>query len=479
MGQYKQNLSRDKSAPNSWCPLPWTHIAVQTNGFYRLCCYTYSSGAPGNYGVLRDNNKRNSHISTSEWEDLLNNEQMKSIRKTMLKGQWPKECIRCQNENKAQIESHNFEQRKKLAKFETYPNYLKAKAKTQKDGSISLKDFPISYLDIRFGNLCNLKCVMCNPSSSSKWFEDWQFLTDQTEFNDTGESIQIKKINGKWNTEKNIYNWSEDPLFWSQIEKHISNVNLIYFAGGEPLLIKSHLNLLEKCIEKNTAEKTHLSYSSNITYIPDKVWNLWKHFKSVLIVASLDGLGKVNDLIRHPSQWNQIEKNILKLDRAENLKISVNTTISSLNIWHIPQFIQYIMQSNYKRIDAHIGRPTLFHLNFLDGPKFLTLSILEDNFKEKIMKHFKTYQNKFSHFDWLTHYGESRLYSWEEKIKSANQILNQCIKFLYHNYMSEEELLKNRKRFIGYMDKLDQIRNTSWAEVLPELYENTVGWRKL
>ena len=179
---YEKNRAIDESAPDSWCPLPWTHIATKTNGSYRLCCHSYYSGLEGNHGILKDDNQKHSHVSSSQWEDILNCKQMKNIRKTMLKGKWPKECKKCQNENKTQGHSYNLKYRKNLSVFENYPHYLKARTRTKEDGSISLEDFPITYLDIRFGNLCNLKCVMCGPNNSSKWHEDWQALTEHNYF---------------------------------------------------------------------------------------------------------------------------------------------------------------------------------------------------------------------------------------------------------------------------------------------------------
>ena len=107
-------------------------------------------------------------------------------------------------------------------------------------------------------------------------------------------------------------NWEE--RFLSQIEKHISNVNLIYFVDGEPLLIKSHFKLLKRCTEKKYCKKINLKYSSNITYISDSILELWKHFKSVKVHASIDGYRKINNLIRFLNLWPQIEKNIQKLD---------------------------------------------------------------------------------------------------------------------------------------------------------------------
>ena len=209
---------------------------------------------------------------------------------------------------------------------------MKTKQLTQEDGSISFKDFPISYLDIRFGNLCNLKCMMCGPTDSNKWYDDYYQLWKKNYFTDHGNTIKLKKINDSWRTEKNIYNWSEDPQLWSQIEKHIHTFRTIYIAGGEPLLIKSHYDFLKKCIEKNVSHKLTIEYNSNTTKIPRKAWTLWKHFKTITFHISLDGFGKVNDLIRYPSQWKKIKKN---LDHFNKIEDSFNISICLQSVFSI------------------------------------------------------------------------------------------------------------------------------------------------
>ena len=152
-------------------------------------------------------------------------------------------------------------------------------------------------------------------------------------------------------------------------------------------------------------------------------------------------------------------------------------SISVLNIWHLPLFIEYIMKLNYKNIGIY-SKP-LLNPHPVHKPEHLNINILEDDFKEKIAEHFKNYKEKISQYDWQTHCGNSHIHSWEKKIHRASQILDHYTRYLYKVSFSKDKLLKKQKGFIYYMDKLDQIRKTNWTEVLPELYENTLSWRKL
>ena len=170
---YKKNIEANKDAPDSWCVLPWTHVSVKGNGAFRVCCHSNSSESRG---MLQDSKGENLHVSKASWQEVVNSDRMKSVRKDMLNGKWPEACLRCEREFKSGMKSRNIYERSMIAELtsaEEYPSYTKAKALTRDDGSIDNKDFPVSFLDIRFGNLCNLKCVMCSPTDSNQWYDDY------------------------------------------------------------------------------------------------------------------------------------------------------------------------------------------------------------------------------------------------------------------------------------------------------------------
>jgi len=481
MKDYHKNIEGNKGAPASWCPLPWSHISIKGNGFYRLCCH---SNVSKNRGILKDETGRLFHISQANWSDVINSDTLKSVRKNMLKGKWSRECIRCKREYKNNMNPRNIYERSVLAgiiESENYPSYLKAKAMTKEDGSLPIKDFPMSFIDIRLGNQCNLKCIMCSPTDSNKWYDDYNQIWGDKFFTDSGKKIQLvfdKK--GKLKPRENIYIWNENAHLWSQMEKNINKLRRIYIVGGEPLLIAKHYDFLEQCINKEAAKKLVLDYNSNITIIPSKAWKIWKRFKKVIIGISIDGIGSINNFIRYPSTWNKIERNLFLLDNAKgNFVLHITATISLLNIWHLPEMIEYFIRSNYKKINSRGGCSLLMSPHPAHRPPYLNINILEGEFKEKIEKRFNFYKNKLSNFDWQSYCGSSKNFSWEEKVIRANKILDNYIKYMWSVKYSKEELVKWRSNFIHSMDKLDELRKTKWPVILPELYKHTLKWRKL
>ena len=477
---YHKNLKMNENAPASWCLLPWSRISIRPDGKYRLCCNSDPNLNTKN-SILKDKQGQPLHISKANWEDVFNSDLMKSARKNMLQGKWPKECLNCQMQYESGLSSLNISSRFHLASLvesDIYPGYKKAKLLTQSDGSISLSDFPTSDLDLRFGNLCNLKCVMCSPKASNQWYEDYRILWKK-DYIDKEETIKLKPdINGKWKPEKDLFEWSEDPHLLSQIESYVKNFRKMYFTGGEPLLINAHYKFLEMCIEKGVAKRISLDYHSNITHIPEKTWKLWQYFKSVKIGISLDGYGKINEFIRFPSKWDIIESNLMKLDVAqENIKLRIETSVSVLNIYHLPEFLEYILSKNYKKISSSNPLSVINH-HPVHMPGHLDINILENEFKEKIEDHFNKFKKKFSKFDWQSTYGLSHRYSWTQKIKGAYRVLDDYLKYMRKKHYAEEKLIIDRRTFIYYMDKLDELRKTNWSQTCPELYESTLTWRQ-
>ena len=489
MSDYKKNIEKNKGAPVPWCVLPWSHISIKENGSYRVCCHSEASQGRG---ILKDKKGAQLHVKSASWKEAINNPAMKAIRKKMLAGKWPKECLRCQREHESGIKSRNIYERHYLAGIveeKNYPNYAKAKDSTAPDGSISSADFPVSYPDIRFGNLCNLKCMMCSPVSSSKWYDDFHGVWGYDHFFYDKKKIKLipdkksPKKNGLKNSlkpEENIYGWYDDPSFWEQMERRMSEFRHIYIAGGEPLLIKSHYKFLRKCVQMGAAPKLNIQYNTNLTVIPEAALDIWRHFKNVLIGVSLDGFGAINDFIRFPSKWSKIEKNLARLSKIEGpFDLHITPTISSLNIWHLPEFIEYIMKQNYKRA-APWENKSVVSPHPVHRPHYLNVNILENEFKEKIKKRFDFYKKKFSAMDWRGACGESRgSASWEKKTNQICKILDNYIEYMYNIQYKERDLIIQRSNFIHFMDRLDELRKTSWPKILPELYEHTMKWRKL
>ena len=66
-------------------------------------------------------------------------------------------------------------------------------SKTDPDGTIREDQINCSFYDVRFGNLCNLKCRMCGPTDSDQWYDDYVTIYNRTEYKELTPSAYSKE----------------------------------------------------------------------------------------------------------------------------------------------------------------------------------------------------------------------------------------------------------------------------------------------
>lgn len=336
---------------STYCSLPWIHLATHPDGGATLCCVSDHRGAASrakNYKPLTYLDLNNHKI-----DDIMNSDYYRSTRLEMLNGTVPKACERCFQEEANGVRSKRIEENNKLGFTEDM-----ARAITQTDGTIPVN---FKFIELRLGNLCNLKCRTCNPASSTNWIQPYQKLQQELKF----VTHYDRKINS---------DWTESDEFWSDLFEHSKDVELIYVNGGEPTLVEKHWRYLEELIKRGLNKQITLWYNINMTNLPDKLINLWSNFKKVQITASIDDLDKRNDYIRAGSDWSTVIANLDKLQSYSWIETSVCQTISWMNVYYVNEFNKF-MQSR----GLHV------HMNYVYDPTFLSVSVLPIKFKNSIL----------------------------------------------------------------------------------------------
>ena len=151
----------------TFCPLPWIHIATRPNGDVRVCCTANASGAGvvdiKDAGLVKDMN-----LKTHSIEEIWNSEFMRNTRLQMLSEEIPRSCTKCFEEEQKGIKS------KRNWETDVWKERLDIQSivdQTKADGSLPVS---IPYFDLRLGNMCQLKCIMCSPHDSSSWIKEWR-----------------------------------------------------------------------------------------------------------------------------------------------------------------------------------------------------------------------------------------------------------------------------------------------------------------
>ncbi len=439
---------------NTFCPIPWLMLATRTNGDVRVCCQANQGKT---HGLLTDNHGRPYNLKRNTILDSRNAPLACEMRKKMIEGERHPECLRCWREEDSGMLSRREQE---IELWQEVFGLNEARKITGKRGEIPA-DFEPIYYDLRLGNLCNLKCRMCFPTDSSGWYSEYNDIYEDDYFYDTHGKVQLVKRSNGWQAKNNDYDWCLRENFWQDLESKIGNIRHIYIVGGEPLLIRRHYEFLEKCIALGYAKNIKLEYNTNITTISDEILKLWASFKEVRIGASVDGYGKIDEYIRYPSKWETIERNLQKIDKMEgNVLAWIACTVMIYNVYYIPDFIKWKLESNFKRINP-ITRPKPFlTLHPLHTPPYFNIKALPLNAKKAVANKYRDF------YDWYDEYISHQTVENKELLrKKLRHTLDG-----YINYMNKADWTRELNRFWEVTRRLDESRNQNIEEFLPELY---------
>ncbi len=427
----------------SFCPVPWNFQAIQNNGTIRVCCQM--NVTPGR-GTLKKDDGSPYNAKADNLNEARNAPLIKSVRRSMMNGDWPDECARCKREEESGLQSRRSWESKLWTSItpETVADY------TDADGGIDIDNIPLVYYDLRFGNLCNLACRMCGPEDSHTWYKDWVEMGYDNTWKDTHGKVELTRNDkGRWVTD--AYEWHGSETFWEQIEANLSNIRMVYMAGGEPLLIERHYEFLQKCIDRDVAKKIRLEYNTNLTNLQPRVLEMWKHFRTVTIGASVDGFGDVLEYQRHPAKWSVVNKNLNIVDKLpENIKATISATVTVYNVWQFPDFMLWKIRQGFTKININMTNP-IMNYHVCHRPLSNNIQVLPDSQKIMLKQH---YENKIKEFD-----------EFDENLrKHAAKILDGIIKFAFAVPTDENKL----EQFTTFTTKLDKIRNQNILDIVPQ-----------
>ena len=447
-------ILEEKTGSKTFCILPWIHFATRPNGDMRLCCSANASGAGYDHsiGLVKNEKGVPANFGTSKPLEAWNNDYMRDVRLTMLDGKIPKSCSKCISEEDHGVIS------KRLWETYTWMNdgidIEQLVKETNRDGSIPDR---LTYLDLRLGHTCNLKCVMCSPHDSSRWIQDYDKLLKKT-------AIPIIAEQMRWDSRTFNNTWYENPDFWDQINAQIPNLKQVYFAGGEPLMIKEHKKFLQEIIRQGYADKILIRYNSNALLLDDETIDLWKKFSKVKFAVSIDATDFRNWYIRYPSDWATIETNLRKLDNTpSNIQVSIATAIQILNIKHLPEFAKWKITQNFKKINFENvtggieAGGGIFNMHLLYLPTFLSVKCLPKEDKIEVRKEFGRFANwLYNNYRQDNDFWKINPYGW----KRWQAVLD---------FMDSEDHSDQLPAFKEYINNLDSIRNTDFKSIFPEL----------
>ena len=450
---YQKEIETVSGSP-TFCVLPWIHLATRPNGDMRLCCTANASGAGEDHevGLIKGDDGRPTNFSRTTPLEAFNSKYMCGVRKTMLEGNIPASCAGCFKEESQGIVSKRIWETGTWHKDEgvDIPELI---AQTAEDGTVPEQ---LQYLDLRLGHTCNIKCVMCSPHDSSKWVADWQKLIPVLQDPDVKKQM-------RWDKKEFNNKWHERKEFWDELYAQIPNLKQVYFAGGEPLMIREHKLFIEEIIRQGYQDRILLRYNSNGILVDEELIELWSKFKKVKFAVSIDAIHQRDNYIRFPTEFADVERTLHMLDNTpDNIHVSMATAVQIFNIKHLPDFMKWKVQQNFRKMNVGLVGGVLMggglvNMHLVHIPTFLNITILPETDKQEIRELFADFKqwlwDNYTQDDdfWkINPYGWRR---WEGLLEHMNSADN-------------SHMLPGFKE---YVNKLDNIRGLCAAKVFPEL----------
>jgi len=388
----------EKYLKSNLCHLPWTSLETRPDGSYKPCCLYRTD--------LEDNGKKYNTTEHSITE-VMSSPSMENLRKRFLEGEKPKECDSCWKEEAVGKTSKR--------------QHMWLKAGTYGEAQIKNNIIEPRFIDLKLGNICNLKCRICSPHSSSQWTNDMIKI-------DPNRKDYWKQFNrdGLWPRQPN--------KFYEDLEKHIHSIRFFEITGGEPLMIKEQFSVLRKCVEAGVANKIEIHYNTNGTQYPEEAVNdIWPHFKKVEIAFSIDDIEKRFEYQRHPAIWSEVNTNIKKFMNSglKNLSTQVCTTLNFFNIFHLKELAHKVKEWN----------PNFWYINILHHPVEFDIQQIPNDIKEKIIAVLQStdiYHSEIqTAIDYLKQEPSFRIKDWhniiQNKIKTIDNVRDENFKEIFSN----------------------------------------------
>ena len=346
------NIPHDK-----FCVLPWVSLETSPVGTVRPCCLAEEE-IVDDHGVKFD-------LNTASFFGIQNSAYMQDLRQQFLDQQQPKTCRKCWREESAGRASKRMHTLDRLKHILSNTQDWTAQAK------------PLMFLDLKLGNICNLKCRICGSWSSSTFAAEELANLGPDEDRKSNHHYTMLRA-GAWPR--------ENPVFWTEIEKIVDQIQYIEFTGGEPFMIQEHFDLLQRLVDKGLAGGIEIHYNTNGTQWPEQVENIWRHFKTVEIAFSIDDVGDRFEYQRTNAVWSGVLDNIQKFklmrQRHDNIRLQVCSTVNVFNVYYLEDLANWIDTQEFDFV----------YWNMMHEAYYFSINTLPESAKKQITQRLKSAQ---------------------------------------------------------------------------------------
>ena len=293
---------------DKFCILPWISLETSPIGTVRPCCLAKDE-------IIDDDNNK-FQLRTASFDQIRNSSYMQKLRSEFIAGELPKTCERCwavEDSGGTSKRQHTINRLRHIVNEEIWDEESK----------------DLIFLDLKLGNICNLKCRICGPWSSSTYASEEIGTVMSLDKKQTYAYQMLRE--GRWPR--------ESPGFWAELDAVADQIRYLEFTGGEPFMIAEHFDFLQTLVDRGLAGNIEIHYNTNGTIYPERGIELWPHFKTVEIAFSIDDIGARFEYQRSNAKWDEVLTNLYKFRKlrrqAKNIQLQLCCTIS---IWNVAYF---------------------------------------------------------------------------------------------------------------------------------------------
>jgi len=380
--------------PKKYCIYTFNHPFIDNDGYVALCCKNIKHKLPY-------------HISEYSLEYIWNSPEMLEVRRQFEAGEEPEGCFKCYEP-----------ERRGLRSFRTKTLGMMA----GKQGQVPFEDEKIRALDLRLGNICNLRCTMCFAGNSNRIYQRLPEMAEHFGWSKGRLEADLEKYQAKY------FNWADDEKSWENIMSVVTpELKRVYLAGGEPFYLKNFISTVERI--GNIAKDAVFVINSNGTRLlrPQDLEKFKGH--KIKIRLSVDGWGKADEFTRQETVW---EEKLKVMDQYyNNFRLNVwDVTANVFSFRHVKPLIDYVY-SQYPDTKVQI-RPVV------NKPE-LALSNIPMQFREETLDYFKKFVTKIS---------------WDSKLQGVEHVIYELEK----PYIENLEMKEKMRTLVEYYEKTGTVR---------------------
>jgi len=326
------NLSQIQG--DNFCPAPWVNLHINSHRILKPCC-----GGKG-FKDATDGNEWASYLDNS-------NQELNQLKDDLLNNRPTDFCKGCYE-------------------WTWYTDFLK-------NNDIVINDpteFSFRSLDVRWATTCQLSCTYCNSYQSSAWA--------QLESRSTHIPIKAARLRDP----------SKDSV-WEFLNQYKSTIERITMIGGEPLLLKENLNILDMFDESVKIEiMTNLDADLDSNEIYQKAIGR----QNVRWHVSMENIGQRFEFVRRGGNWDRQQHNIHKLynEKASSIPITIQSQYCVYSALNLPEL--------YKWFSPFRDHMSLALSEGLTDPESLNFFNYPEKYKEQSLIDLEACAAEYSNF---------------------------------------------------------------------------------